>query len=372
MRIAIDGTSLLGTRTGVGHVTAGLVEALDERDDHDLDLTVFAVTWRGRSDLAGALPAGVEPATSRIPARLARALWKRAAWPRAEAWTGPVDVVHATNFVAPPAHAPVIVTIHDLTFARYPEMCTADVLTYPTLVRRALDRGATVHVVSDFVGREVREHFGLGDERVTRVYAGVRPMSGGDGSAGRALAKADRYVLALGTIEPRKNLPALVRAFDRTAGDHTDLSLVVAGADGWGRDAFTAACDAARHGDRIQRLGYVGERDRRDLLAGATVFAYPSHYEGFGHPPLEAMAARIPVVASDAGALPETLGDAALLVDPSDDDALAEQLDRVLRDAELRDSLITRGTERVGRFSWPRAAADFVDLYRRQLVRSEP
>jgi glycosyltransferase involved in cell wall biosynthesis len=370
LRVAIDGTSLLGTRTGVGHVTAGLIEALAGRDD--IDVTAFAVTWRGRRDLARCLPVGVEPATARIPARLARALWKHTGWPGAERWTGPVDVVHATNFVAPPARAPVIVTIHDLTFARYPEMCTRDVLTYAGMVRSALDRGATVHVVSDFVGGEVREHFGLGDERVVRVYPGVRATPVGDPAAGRALAQAERYVLALGTVEPRKNLPTLVRAFDQIAADHPSLALVVAGPDGWDGDAFATARGAARHPDRIRRLGYVGEHDRGDLLAGAAVFAYPSLYEGFGHPPLEAMAAGVPVVAADAGALPEILGDAALLADPADDAALGAQLDRLLGDDALRTTLAERGATRVARFSWPRAAADFVDLYRSQLVGTRP
>ena len=368
MRVAVDGTSLLGTRTGVGHVTAGLVTALAARDD--LDLTVFAVTWRGRRDLGAGVPAGVSTATAPIPARLVRALWQRADWPSIERWTGPVDVVHATNFVAPPARTPVVVTVHDLTFARYPEMCTRDVLAFPALIRRALARGSAVHVVSDFVGGEVQQEFGVGADRVVRVYPGVRETAGGDPANGRALARSDRYVLALGTVEPRKNLPALVRAFDRIAGEHSDLSLVVAGPDGWDGDAFSAACGAARHHDRVRHLGYVSEDDRRDLLAGATVFAYPSLYEGFGHPPLEAMAAAVPVVAADAGALPEILGDAAFLVDPSDVDAIADGLDRVLRDDALRASLVTRGAARVSQFSWGQAASDFVDLYRQQLVRS--
>jgi glycosyltransferase involved in cell wall biosynthesis len=185
------------------------------------------------------------------------------------------------------------------------------------------------------------------------------------------LAGAERFVLALGTVEPRKNLPTLVRAFDRVADDDPNLTLVVAGPDGWDRDAFTAAWSAARHRERVWRLGYVTEDERRDLLAGATVFAYPSVYEGFGHPPLEAMAAGVPVVAADAGALPEILGDAAVLVDPSDVDAIADGLHRVIHDASLRATLTARGTERAGRFSWDDAAPEFVDLYRRQLVRSQ-
>jgi glycosyltransferase involved in cell wall biosynthesis len=140
---------------------------------------------------------------------------------------------------------------------------------------------------------------------------------------------------------------------------------VVAGPDGWGTDALAAASRSARHGDRICRLGYLSERERRDLVAGATVFAYPSLYEGFGHPPLEAMAAGVPVVAGRAGALPEVLGDAAVLVDPLDEDDLASGLVTALGDDTRRVELVARGYDRVTRYSWPEAAGAFVDLYRR-------
>jgi alpha-1,3-rhamnosyl/mannosyltransferase len=279
-------------------------------------------------------------------------------------------VVHAPNFVAPPARAPVVVTVHDLTFVWYPELSTPDTLTFPTYIQLALDRGAVVHVVSDFVGAEVREHFDVEPERVVRVYSGLVPSRGGNADRGHAMTGADRYVLALGTVEPRKNLPNLVRAFDVAAAGDRDLVLVVAGPDGWGVDEFNETVASARHGDRVRRLGYVADPDRRDLLAGATVLAYPSIYEGFGHPPLEAMQTGIPVVASNAGALPEVLDDAALLPDPSDVDAIADALKSVLVDETLRDRLVSRGHERVERYTWERAGSELADLYRR--VASSP
>jgi glycosyltransferase involved in cell wall biosynthesis len=179
------------------------------------------------------------------------------------------------------------------------------------------------------------------------------------------VAGAERYLLALGQLEPRKNLPNLVRAFDRLADADRDIRLAIAGPDGWGRPELEEAVDAATHGDRVRWLGYVSDDDRRDLLAGSTAFAYPSLYEGFGHPPLEAMAAGVPVVATTAGAVPEISGDAALLADPLDPDALAGELARVIGDEQLRADLIDRGHARVREFSWGRAADDFVELYRR-------
>ena len=156
-----------------------------------------------------------------------------------------------------------------------------------------------------------------------------------------------------------------MRAFDAIVGAERDLRLVVAGPDGWGVEAYEEAVAASRHADRVRRLGYVTNAERAALIAGATMLAYPSRYEGFGFPPLEAMQAGVPVVASSAGALPEVLGDAALLPDPDDVDALAEALTHLLHRTEERAELIARGYERAGRYRWERAAPEFVTLYRR-------
>jgi glycosyltransferase involved in cell wall biosynthesis len=350
-------------QTGIGRVTTQLLEHLAGRGD--LDVSAYAITWRNRRRLGDALPPQIRPATRPFPARLTRLLWPHRRFPSVEHWTGPVDVVHATNYVAPPSRAAVLVTVFDLTYDRFPELCVGDALRYPRLVQVAIDRGATVHTASDFVADEIQERYGLPPERVIRVYPGLGPSSVGDAHRGRSIAGTERYVLALGTIEPRKNLPVLVRAFDAVAAADPDATLVVAGPDGWGVDSFNGAVDAAHHRDRVRRLGWVDEEQRHDLLAGATVLAYPSIYEGFGLPPLEAMQAGVPVVASSAGALPEVLGDAALLPDPVSVDEVAGALSRVLHDEELQQSLIGRGEERARTYDWDQAMPDYVDAYRR-------
>lgn len=363
IRVAFDATSLLGQRTGIGHVSAAIVERLSA--DPTLDLRTFAVSWRGRRELAQSVPKGVHASPRPFPARLARRTWPRFARPRAEFWTGPVDVVHAPNFVAPPTKTPVLLTIHDLTFHRFPDMCTADVLTFDAHIRRSLGAGALVHATTDFVKSEVQDVYDLPDERVVRIYTGPLPIHPGDPSSGRRLAGSERYLVSLGTIEPRKNLPRLVAAFDAIAGDRQDLALVIAGPDGWGKDEYDAAVHAARHRDRIVRLGYISYDQRADLLAGATALAYPSIYEGFGFPPLEAMGVGIPVVASDSSALPESLGDAALLPDPLDTDSIAAALARVVDDDELRATLVARGRRRASRYSWDDTATELAAVYHR-------
>jgi glycosyltransferase involved in cell wall biosynthesis len=363
LRLAVDATSLFGARTGVAAFTEGAMRALARRSD--VAVHAYAVTWRGGSGLAQMVPAGVTVATRPMAARPLRSLWRRFDGPPIEWWTGAADVVHGTNFVVPPTRgAAAVVPVHDLTPIRYPELSTRDTLQYPDLVRRALRRGATVHTPSSFIASEVIELLGAAPDRVRAVHHGVPPVEAGDPARGAALAGSHRYILALGTVEPRKDLPSLVAAFDHVAANDAAVRLVVAGPDGWGIDAYDAAVAAARHRDRIVRVGWVGGRDRAGLLAGATVFAYPSLYEGFGFPPLEAMAANVPVVATTAGALLEVIGDAARLVPPGDVDALAGALTEVRDDDVVRGTLTQRGQERAASYSWDRCAAGLMDLYR--------
>lgn len=363
LRLAVDLTSQLTPRTGVGVMVRELLDRLARRDD--VAVTGFAVTWRGRSRLRDVVPAGVAVIDRPMAARPLHELWRRADHPRVDRWIGRHDVVWGPNFVVPPTAAGQLVTVHDLTPVHYPRLANEFTLTYPGLIGRALRRGAWVHTPSEFVRAEVIEHFGAAPERVVAIPHGVRSGPPGDADRGRRLAGGDRYVVALGTVEPRKDLPTLVRAFDRVAGDDAELRLVVAGPDGWGADAFAAAVADADHGDRVVRLGWVEEADRTALLAGATAYAFPSVYEGFGLPPVEAMAAGVPVVATRAGSLPEVCRDGADLVAVGDVEALAGALHRVTTDEAHRAGLVARGRQVAAGYDWDEAADRLTELLHR-------
>ncbi|MHB8440131.1 MAG: glycosyltransferase family 4 protein, partial [Acidimicrobiales bacterium] len=240
--------------------------------------------------------------------------------------------------------------------------------------RRAVVRGAVVHTPSRYVAEEVIDYFGARPEQVVAVHHGIPTGigAGGDASAGaepgplapqRLPKGAARYVLAVGTVEPRKDYPGLVRAFDAVAADHDDVALVIAGGQGWGSAELTDALTRASHRERVVCTGYVDDAELKAWMGGAAVLVYPSRYEGFGFPPLQAMAAGVPVVTTDAGAVPEIVGDAAVVVPVGDTDALAAGLDAVLDDEMRRQTLIAAGRERAGEFTWETCASGLAALY---------
>ncbi|MCP3989215.1 MAG: glycosyltransferase family 4 protein [Actinomycetia bacterium] len=358
LNIGVEATSLLGTKTGIGAMTKALLERFGA--EPGLGVTALVISWRGRWQVGASLPPGIESQSLVFPARLAHQLWQHLDWPSVNGF----DVVHGPNFVVPPsAGGAEVISVHDFGPWHFPELVTRHARAYPRLVKRALDRGAHVHVDSAFVEGEAEEILGIESDRIHVVRLGFDPQEQGVGARGRERIGAP-YVLALGTIEPRKDLPTLVRAMAEVRGSLPDLKLVVAGPDGWGTEVFEGSVQHNRLGDRVIRLGYVSDVERADLLAGAVCLAYPSIYEGFGLPPLEAMAASTPVITTRAGSLPEVCGSAALYVEPQDASGLAAAIIEVVEDEVLAKALAVAGTAHIEGFSWDRAATEMLDLYR--------
>lgn len=363
LRVAIDATPLLGDVTGIGMFVRGLGESLAHGDD--VDVMAYALSLRGHGFLGDLVPPGISVVTRAMMAGLLLRMWPQTGRPFIELWTGPIDVVHGTNFVVPPAkHAGMLVTVHDLTAVRYPQMCSRSTLRYPHLVRTAVARGAHVHVMSDYVAAEASALLHINPERIHVVPPGPPHLSTDTpAGAGNALARAERYVLTVGTIEPRKDHVTLLRAFEKLAADDPDLVLVIAGSSGWGAEMFERELRASSVGDRVRMTGRVTDRERASLIRDAAVLAYPSLYEGFGLPPLEAMQFAVPVVATTAGAVPEVVGNAAMLVPVGDPSALAEALHAVLNEDLTRTRLIKAGRVQVGKFDWNQTATQMAALY---------
>jgi glycosyltransferase involved in cell wall biosynthesis len=296
-------------------------------------------------------------------------------------WMVRFDVLLAPNFVPPPTRSRrVVLTVHDVAFARFPETAPLATRRWLTRLDTSLRRAWQVIVVSEQTRRDLLESYpGAAarlSERLTVVPLGVdmgffRPVpADAVETARRRYAVDGPYLLSLGGIEPRKNLPALVRAYASLPEDVRPI-LVVAGPvapwnpEGW--DLLRPSLEALppRVRDRVVVTGYVSEEEKVALLGGAEALVYPSLYEGFGLPMIEAMACGTPVLTSNVSALPDTAGDAALLVDPRSSEDIAAGMERLLTDAALRERLRAAGTARAAGFSWDETARLTADVLRR-------
>ncbi|CAN5700286.1 glycosyltransferase family 1 protein [soil metagenome] len=354
LRVALDAGPLLDPSTGVGRYTMELRRHLELLG---AIVRPYAVSLRGRGD--GSV------ARWRVPARAAQHAWRRFDRPSIARLVGPVDVVHGTNFVLPAlGDAPGVVTVHDLSFQRDDTFPGGERLR--DLVPWSLRRARRVVVPTNVIADEVVDHYRLRredvavtHEGVSEVFFGARPLGstvlGGMGIPGP-------FAVAVGTIEPRKNLGRLLRAWRRAAVELEGWTLVLAGPAGWGPGLPSTP--------GVVPVGWVGDETLPGLLAAADVFCYPSQYEGFGLPPLEAMAAGTAVLVGRYSAADEVLGDAALLVEPTDVDAIAGGLIALATDEGLRRRFAMAGKARAARYTWEATARGTLRAYREACERS--
>jgi glycosyltransferase involved in cell wall biosynthesis len=365
MRIAIDARLWGEPRSGIGRYTRSLVAALVARCP---DVRWVLYLDRPATDL----PAGAEVRCLRQPRRLVWTLWAAGR----DLARRPVDLFHGvTGFELPAAgRTRLVTTVHDLVPLRLPRLVPVrHRWAVRLLLPGALRRASRVIAVSDATRRELLARYRLPPDRIVVVPEAADPgfAAATPDDAGRVRTRyglAGPYVLFVGLQEPKKNLGVLLEAVARLkrAGAWPGARLAVAGAAGWGELALEARVARLGLDGVVRFLGPVPDADLPGLYAGAAAFAFPSLWEGFGLPVLEAMAAGAPVVASRRGAIPEVAGDAAVLVEP-EAAPLAEALGRVLADEGLRDRLSAAGRERARGFSWERAARETLAVYRAAL-----
>jgi glycosyltransferase involved in cell wall biosynthesis len=372
MRVAIDLTALLPQRTGVDTYMLGMVRALAE-----IDRETHYSLYVNRADAPAlrGLPRNFSVRRASLRPRLIRLAFQQLLLPLAAATRG-VDVVHSPAFISPLVRGRQrhLLTIHDLTSFSIPEAHTRlhRSSAYRALVARSIRAADRVSVPSAWVASELRERFPEIGGRVRVDPPGIgshfRPQS--ETEVAPVLARLGieaPYLLFVGTLQPRKNVLGLLAAYRLLVERRPDTPrLALVGASGWGDGALRSVISDPLLQDRIVLPGYVSASDLPALYGGATIFLFPSLAEGFGFPPLEAMASGTPVVASDSSSLTENLAGAAELVPATDAGALAATIERLLADRGARETLAARGLERARRFSWAelgrRMAANYAEL----------
>ena len=371
MIVGVEATSLIGPRSGVGYTAASVVEAL-VRIDEGLEVVLLPVTVRGagrpRHEQFGDHPR-IRVARARLPARVVAKVWSRADWPPAELFCGSVDVFWGPNFLLPPlVRAAGVVTIHDLAFVHMPSMCSDHVRSYVDMVPRMAARANRIIVPSRFVADQLAAWLPQEKERIRVVHPGVRRAfreRGGSLTPPRrdALGIGSRYVAYVGNLELRKNLDVLLQSFALVHRLDPTAQLVLIGGPGVGWDAIRARHASILEGDAVRVVGYLPDPEVAAIVRGARAFVYPSRYEGFGIPPLEAMACGVPVIAAKGSALPEALGDHAHLVDPDDIDALAVAIVERMDPGYAEDEPIEAARAWASGFTWGRAANETLDVF---------
>ena len=341
--IVLDADVLGRERTGDETYVANLLAALPAVAG---ELRLAAVTRH-----PGLVPDGVEPIALPARTQIAR---MAVGLPRLLRRLRP-RLTHFQYVVPPAFRGPAVVTVHDLSFERHPDLFTPrDRLLFRTLVPRSVRRAARVLTVSEWTKRDLVERYGIADSKIVVTPNGVDPAFAPEGPS----PNGSPYALFVGALQRRKDPACAVEALGQV---DADLRLLVVGPDKGAGTDLRRIVAARGLGGRVELRGHVPKHELAALYRGAACLVFPSRYEGFGLPVLEAMASGTPVVATAAGALPEVAGDAAVLVEPGDPDALADGIRRALSD---RERLVAAGLERARRFTWAEAARRTAAVYR--------
>lgn len=389
LRVAINTTSMLGRPTGIGYYTAELIAAL-QRQAVDVvghhSRQWFPAGHGSSEPPAAATPSALRRARQRLVSFAGQLPGLRIGFERLRdrqnleaivqgLRTHAPDVYHEPNFVTPCLELPTVITVHDLSCFRFPQFHPVDRVRF--MQRRlpaAIESADRIIAVSEFTKCEIVDYFRVAPEKISVVQeaadARFNPLSKEQtATVLQQWGLQDRaYFLFVGSLEPRKNLGLVLDAYAALpAPMQRRYPLVLAGAEGWRREQFQARLTRLADAGLVRELGYVPHEDLPALYAGCAAFLFPSIYEGFGLPPLEAMACGAPVIVSAKASLPEVVGDGALIVSGDDAEQLAGALHRLVEDPDAAAQLATRGLARAREFSWDRAATETIAAYRQAI-----
>lgn len=366
MRVALDAIPLVAAKTGIGHYTNALAEWLARlHPDHQYELlSPFDFTFAA----GNGTPANLSKRF--FPVRSVFRKWWLIGLP-ALLQLSPLDLFHGTNYCIPVyAPCPTVVTIHDLSlFVQAHTHEAANVARGKRRIPLMARRASVIITPSEWTKRETMAHLGIKPEKIRVIFEAARagmtplPLTECQNVLDRHQIKAP-YLLYVGTIEPRKNLLTLIRAYNELlrATAHRP-QLVLCGGRGWMFEEVFALVEELKLQDMVRSTGYVADEDLPALYSAAELFLYPSYYEGFGLPPLEAMACGTPVITSNVSSLPEVVGQAGLMHDPNDHRALTGAVADLLSNAQAREHYRHAGLEQAARFSWERAAHETQAVY---------
>jgi len=376
LKLAMNVTSLLSPATGIASYTRNLAEMLLRSGE--VEAYFFCLGW-SRSMRVRAMR-GLAP-LKKLIVKLIPFPYEISRYYQQSTFNDGIkryrpEVYHDPNYLAYRFDGPIVVTVHDLSHVRYPE-------THPKIrveamnkyLPRTIERADEIIVDSMFVKNEVVSHFGIDAAKVNAIHLGVSgsyaPRSSNEIAPilARFGLRAKRYILSVGTLEPRKNLIRTLEAYAALpARTKREMPLVIAGMKGWLAEELEEKIRRYEERHEVRWLGYVPARFLPMLYSGAKLFVYPSLYEGFGLPVLEAMASGVPVVTSNQASLPEVAGEAAITVEPHDCDAVRDAMRRLIEDEQEAERRADLGLAQAARFTWGACAQKTLDVYRKALT----
>ena len=368
MKICVDIQSAITQRAGIGRYTKQLVDHLSEVLNED-ELALFYFDFK-RQGLPFPAPHATQNVSRLMPGRLAQKLWKTLHFPPYEWFAGKADVLHFPNFIIPPCSnsSKTVVSVHDMSYERFPQHTEALNLKYLRAeMARTFERSDAILTISQFSADEIAALTTVDPSRIFPIHLGITdtftPPAAEARSATRSQLGLDRpYLAMVSTLEPRKNFDFLIEVYERMTDYDGDL--VIAGMKGWKYDTILDRVKRSPRAANIRYIDYIDDKHLPSLYAEADLFLFPSHYEGFGFTPLEAMACGAAVVSSPGGSLREVLRDGACVEEIDDADRWSTACLRLLSDTTERNALIERGKKVAATYRWEETARKTMDVYR--------